>query len=111
MALLLGNLGAFEQVELDASGDSRDGGLAGLARGEVAGLLGRPAAGAVRAVADEEAGLEDFQQERGQRQVQLVRGKAAIVSVAAARACGKLIRSGGMPMASAPAPMSWQMAW
>ena len=28
---LLGNLAAFEQVELDASGDSRDGGLAGLA--------------------------------------------------------------------------------
>ena len=37
--------------------------------------------------------------------------KAAIVSVAAARACGKLIRSGGMPRASIPAPMSWQMAW
>jgi len=74
MALLLGNLGAFEQVELDASGDGRDGGLAGLAGGEVAGLLGLSGAGAVRAVADEEAGLEDLQQERGQRQVQLVRG-------------------------------------
>ncbi len=38
-------------------------------------------------------------------------GEAAIVSVAAGRACGKLIRSGGMPRASIPAPMSWQMAW
>lgn len=36
--------------------------------------------------------------------------KAAIVPVAAARECGKLIRSGGMPRASIPAPMSWQMA-
>jgi hypothetical protein len=34
-----------------------------------------------------------------------------MVSVAAARACGKLIRSGGMPAASTAMPTIVQMAW
>ena len=38
-------------------------------------------------------------------------GKAAIVSVAAARACGKLIRAGGMPAAFTAMPTIRQMAW
>ena len=38
-------------------------------------------------------------------------GKAATVSVAAARACGKLTRSGGMPAASTAMPTILQMAW
>ena len=37
--------------------------------------------------------------------------KAATVSVAAARACGKLIVSGGTPAAAAPIPMILQIAW
>ena len=39
MALLLGDLPGIQQVELDASGDVDDAGLAGFARREVAGLL------------------------------------------------------------------------
>ncbi len=97
MALLLGDLPGVEQVELDSPGDVGDAGFAGLASGEVACLLGFPRAGAVRPVSGEEAGHEDLQQECGQSQIELVRGKAATVSVAAARACGKLIRSGGCP--------------
>jgi hypothetical protein len=38
-------------------------------------------------------------------------GNAPTVSVAAAKACGKLIVSGGMPVASTPAPISWAVAW
>ena len=38
-------------------------------------------------------------------------GKAVTVAVAAARACGKLIWSGGMPAASAAIPVSRLMAW
>jgi hypothetical protein len=75
MALLLGDLPGAEQVELDFADDTCDAGLAGLAGGEVAGLLGFPRAGAVRAVAGEEAGHEDLQQERGEGEVGLVRGK------------------------------------
>ena len=63
-----------EQVKLDFPGDVGDAGLAGLAGGEVAGLLGFPRAGPVRAVADGEAGHEDLEQERGERVIQLVRG-------------------------------------
>jgi hypothetical protein len=41
-----------------------------------------------------------------------LKGKPAVTeSVAAARACGKLIFSGGMPVASTAAPMSVWMAW
>jgi len=83
----------MEQAELDPAGDAGHGGLAGLAGREVAGLLGFPGTGPVRAVTDEEAGHEDLQQERGEGQVCLVRGKAATVLVAACRACGKLIRT------------------
>ena len=60
MALLLGDLPGVEQVELDSAGDAADAGLAGLAGGKVAGLLGFPRAGPVRAVADGEAGQEDL---------------------------------------------------
>ena len=74
MALLLGHLPGIEQVELDFSGDSGDAGLAGLAGGEVAGLLGFPRAGPVRAVAGEEAGNEDPGQERGEGEAGLLRG-------------------------------------
>ena len=74
MALLLGDLPWAEQVELDSPYDVRDAGLAGFSGGEVACLLGLPGAGAVRAVADEESGREDLQQERGEGEVQLVRG-------------------------------------
>ena len=67
MALLLGNLPWVEQVELYSPYDVGDAGLAGLAGGEVAGFLGFPRAGPVRAVADVEAGHEDLEQERGER--------------------------------------------
>src|SRR5882757_7774793 len=50
MALLLGDMPGLEQVELDAPGDDRDGGLAWFAGGEVAGFLGLAGAGPVRAV-------------------------------------------------------------
>ncbi len=66
MALPLDNLPGIEQVELDSPGDVADAGLAGLAGREVAGLLGLAGAGPVRAVADEEAGYEDLEQERGE---------------------------------------------
>src|SRR5258708_31407444 len=63
-----------EQVELDLSGDVGDGWLAWLAGGEVAGFLGFAGAVAGGAVADGEAGGEDFQQERGEGELWLVRG-------------------------------------
>jgi hypothetical protein len=69
-------------------------GSPGFRAGKSPAFLVFPRAGPVRAVAGEEAGHEDLQQERGEDEVGLVRGKAATVSVAAARACGKLIRSG-----------------
>jgi hypothetical protein len=87
-------------VKLDVSGYVDDGRLAWLAGGEVAGFLGFAGTVAVGAVADEGAGAEDFQQERGERQFWLIRGKAATVSIAAARACGKLIRADGCPSRS-----------
>ncbi len=74
MALLLGDLPGVEQVKLDAPGDLGDAGLAGFASGEVVGLLGLAGAGPPGTVADEEAGHEDLQQERRQREVCLVRG-------------------------------------
>jgi hypothetical protein len=67
MALLLGNLPRIEQVELDSPGDVADAGLADLAGREVTGLLGLAGAGPVPAVADEESGHEDLEQERGER--------------------------------------------
>jgi hypothetical protein len=59
----------------------------------------------------EEGGHEDLGQERGEGEVGLLRGKAATVAVAAARAYGKLIWSGGMPAASKAVPVSRLMAW
>jgi hypothetical protein len=111
MALLSGHLPGIEQAELDPAGNSGDAGLTGLAGREVAGLLGLPRAGAVRAVAGKEARQENLQQEGGEGEVCLVRGKAAMVSVAAARACGKLIWSGGMPAAVTAMRTIVQMAW
>ena len=64
-----------EQVKLDFPGDVGDAGLAGLAGGEVAGFLGLAGAGPVRPVADEGGGGEDLQQERGEREIGLLRGK------------------------------------
>ena len=75
MALPLGDLPGVEQVELDFPDDVGDAGLPGLSGGEVAGFLGFPRAGPVGPVADEESGHEDLEQERGEGEVQLVRGK------------------------------------
>jgi len=74
MALLLGDLPWVEQVGLDSPHDIGDAGLSGLSGGEVAALLGLAGAVPVRAVADVEAGHEDLEQERGEGEVQLVRG-------------------------------------
>ena len=101
-----------EQVKLDFPDDIGDARLAGLAGGEVAGSLGLAGAGPVRAVAGEGARGQDLQQERGEREIGMLRGKKPrTVSVAAARACGKLIVSGGTPAAAAPIPMILQIAW
>ena len=109
--MLLGDLPWAEQVELDSAGDAGDAGLAGLAGVEVAVFPGFPRAGPVRAVAGEEAGHEDLQQETWRGLCLLAQGeKAATVSVAAARACGKLIFSGVMPAAFTAMPTIRQMA-
>ena len=71
--LALDDLPGAEQVELDFPHDVGDAGLAWLAGGEVAGLLGFPRAGPARAASDEEPGHEDLQQERGERVIGLVR--------------------------------------
>ena len=63
-----------EQVKLDSSGDVGDAWLAGFSGGEVAGFLGSAGAVAVRAVADGGAGHEYSEQERGEGEIQLVRG-------------------------------------
>jgi hypothetical protein len=94
MALLSGDLPGVGQVELDSPGDVGDAGFAGLAGGEVAGLLGFPRAGAVRAAAAEGRGVRTFSRNAARATSAWSGGKAATVSVAAARACGKLIRSG-----------------
>jgi hypothetical protein len=61
-------------VKLDVPGDVDDGGLAWFAGGEVAGFPGFAGAVALGAVADEGAGAEDLQQERGEGELWLVRG-------------------------------------
>jgi hypothetical protein len=65
----------LEAVHLEASGDTDDAGSIFAGR-EVAGLLGGAGAGPVGAVADEEARVEDLEQERGQCQVKILRGKS-----------------------------------
>src|ERR1035441_1510672 len=65
----------FFKVELDFPDDVGDAGLAGLAGREVAGFLGLAGAGPVRAVAGEGARGEDLEQERGEREIGLLRGK------------------------------------
>jgi hypothetical protein len=74
MALPLGTSQVFEAVEFDSAGDVGHGWLVVPAPGEVAGLLRLAGAGPARAVTDVEPRVEDLQQERGQRQVKLVRG-------------------------------------
>src|SRR6266498_1471507 len=64
-----------EQVELDFPGDVGDARLAGLAGGEVTGFLGLAGAGPVRAVPGEGGGGEDLEQERGEREISLLRGE------------------------------------
>jgi hypothetical protein len=64
-----------EAVDLEAAGDPDDGGAV-LTGGKVAGLLGGSWAGPVGPVADEESGVEDLEQERGQGQVKILRGKS-----------------------------------
>ena len=75
MSLLLGDMPWVEQVELDSPHDIGDAGLARLPGGEVAGFPGFPRAGPAGAAADEEAGHQDLQQERGERVILLVRGE------------------------------------
>jgi hypothetical protein len=75
MSLRLAWGSGSEAVDLETSGDADHAGLI-FAGGEVAGLLGGPWAGPVGAVADEEAQVEDLEQERGQRQVKILRGKS-----------------------------------
>ncbi len=72
--LALGDHPGFEQVELDVALHVGDGGLAGLAGGEVAGFLGFAGAVALGAAADGEVRQEDLQQERGECEICLVRG-------------------------------------
>ena len=74
MALRLAGSG-LKAVDLEASGDADDAGLI-FTGGVVAGLLGGPWAGPVGPVADEEPGVEDLEQERGQGQVKILRGKS-----------------------------------
>jgi len=64
-----------EQVELDFPDDVGDAGFAGLAGREAAGFLGLAGAGPAGAVAGEGAGSEDLEQERGEREIGLLRGK------------------------------------
>jgi hypothetical protein len=64
-----------EQVELESPDDVGDAGLAGSAGREVAGFLGLAGAGPVRAVAGEGSRGEDLEQERGEREIGLLRGK------------------------------------
>ena len=75
MSLRLAWRSRSEAVDLEASGDADDAGSI-FAGGEVSGLLGGPWAGPVGAVADEEARVEDLEQERGQGQVKILRGKS-----------------------------------
>jgi RNA-directed DNA polymerase len=75
MSLRLAWGAGSEAVDLEASGDADDAGSI-FAGGEVAGLLGGAGAGPVGAVADEESRVEDLEQERGQGQVKILRGKS-----------------------------------
>src|SRR3954452_11682036 len=74
MALRLARSGS-EAVDLEAAGDPDDAGLI-FAGGEVAGLLGGSWAGPVGPVADEEGRVEDLEQEGGDGQVKILRGKS-----------------------------------
>src|SRR6266496_55634 len=74
MALPLGASEVFQAVEFDSAGDVGHAWLAVPAPGEIAGLLRLARAGPAGAVTHVEPGVEDLQQEGGQRQVKLVRG-------------------------------------
>ena len=111
MALLSGELPGAEQVELDCAGDVGDAGLTWLAGGEVAAFLvlrglARPGRSWVK-----KAGMRILARNVAKARRPAQGGKAATVAVAAARAYGKLIWSGGMPAASAAIPVSRLMAW
>ena len=65
-----------EQVELDFTDDVGDARLTGLAGREVTGFLGLAGAGPAGAVPGEGAGGEDFELERGESEVLVLRGKS-----------------------------------
>jgi len=93
MALLLGDLQGLEQVELDSAGNSSYAGLAGLAGGEVADLLGFPRAGPVRAVGGgqgvREAGL--VRADASSKHTLTVRPRCRLVS----RVCRHVVYAAG----------------
>jgi hypothetical protein len=64
-----------EQVELESADDVGDAGLAGSAGREVTGFLSFAGAGPAGAVAGEGSRGEDLEQERGEREIGLLRGK------------------------------------
>ena len=81
-------------MELDSPGDVGDAGLAGFPGGEVARLLvfrGLARSGRSRV---KKPGMRIFSRNVARARSAWSGGKAAMVSVAAARACGKLILSG-----------------
>jgi hypothetical protein len=98
-------------VELDVAGDVDDGGLAWLAGGKVGRLSWICGAVAFGAVTDAGGGARILSRNAASASSGWSGGKAATVSVAAVRACGKLIRAGGMPVAVAPTPMTLHSAW
>jgi len=100
MALLSGGPPGAEQVELDCAGDFRDAGLTWLAGGEAAGLLGLTRAARPGRSRVKKAAMRTLARNVAKARPACSGGIAATVAVAAARACGKLIWSGGMPAAS-----------
>ena len=109
MASLLDYLPRIERVELDSACDVGDTGLAGLSGGGSRRPSWFPGTGPAGPVADAKAGDEDAGTRRARDPVG--QRKAATVSVAAARARGKLILAGGTPAAFTAMPMIRQMAW
>lgn len=110
MALLLGDLPWVERVELDSPYDVGDAGLAGSAAGKSPAFLvfrgparpGRPRT--------KNPGMRILSRNAASAGSSWSGGKAGTVSVAAAKACGKLIRAGGMSAAFTAMPMIRQMA-
>ena len=109
--IALGNLPGVEQVELDFPDDVGDAGLAGLSGGKVAGFLDFPGLARSGRSRTKNPGMRIFSRNVAMASSGWSGEKAATVSVAAARACGKLIRAGGMPAAFTAIPTVLQMAW